>query len=762
MLQLAIVLALVATVNGFSNCFITYATDVAYGSDKNVCNHLEKLILCLGNDAEYKEADLTQLNIEKNKHAECEVVVQPTMTVVNRQLRIVTETDVKFNRFRRDEVGVFEIRDMVNQTNKEFDALTASVENRFGQLKGNFSQQDERVTKVAEAQVEATNTLKDQILSVKSVLEDQIDFVDAFVRETQGGVTPVWLHAGDVGKIPFGEPTRLRIVGKNFRGYYDGYETPTFQCIFTPDAGGKAITNYGFVEMEGIEVSNALFVLRCDTPSVPASESSDVKYTLSLKVGTTNVTYLGFPSLNKLTFSTVARSASASAENIFVHLGEGFTVDDYACQFRANGRMVTVDGELSSDKLTVTCETPLPGSFAQSQTPKSMKFSIGVGLTRNSKSVAFSSSTSPKGAFVEYDYCNNGRADEFKVGNTVYPEGETDVDCGGSFCSGRCSLKETCSVNTDCDQTRFQQCINVDNKKTCTEAGDGQTKERAGQTCKQILSDYPTSTNNVYWIRGIRNVLPSAVQVYCWLEDRDGGGWMLGIKHGYTNARDLSQAAFNSDKTTASDLLTSTVSYQYKLDDVHIRAAIGQTTSFTSTTRFDMLMDQVGFNSYYGAANREYAIMRNYEAHWEFNPARTVRNSRNWGSPTDTKNRTYLESYKIPNFDGKDAVGDGTLIWKGKTKCYEGSNGRRGVFCSSAATSGSVVVGANTPSRGTDGGGGCTINLSRGLWSGSPHFVMWESNRNTYMYLCNGAQHSSSYNMVHRLWFRSSITEGTA
>ena len=38
-----------------------------------------------------------------------------------RQLRVVTQEDVKFQRFRRDEVGVFELKEMIEANTERID-----------------------------------------------------------------------------------------------------------------------------------------------------------------------------------------------------------------------------------------------------------------------------------------------------------------------------------------------------------------------------------------------------------------------------------------------------------------------------------------------------------------------------------------------------------------------------------------------------------------------------------------------------------------
>lgn len=43
------------------------------------------------------------------------------------QLRVVTQEDVKFQRFRRDEVGVFELKEMIEDNTEKIAANTKSM-----------------------------------------------------------------------------------------------------------------------------------------------------------------------------------------------------------------------------------------------------------------------------------------------------------------------------------------------------------------------------------------------------------------------------------------------------------------------------------------------------------------------------------------------------------------------------------------------------------------------------------------------------------
>lgn len=57
---------------------------------------------------------------------------------------------------------------------------------------------------------------------------------------------------------------------------------------------------------------------------------------------------------------------------------------------------------------------------------------------------------------------------------------------------------------------------------------DGSSASAAGESAAQILADYPTSTDGVYWI-DLPTVGPT--QIYCIMNSSyDGGGWQLAMK----------------------------------------------------------------------------------------------------------------------------------------------------------------------------------------------------------------------------------------
>ena len=114
---------------------------------------------------------------------------------------------------------------------------------------------------------------------------------------------------------------------------------------------------------------------------------------------------------------------------------------------------------------------------------------------------------------IELPTCQNG----IKDGS------EADVDCGG-LCKQKCGPQKKCAKNGDCFN-------NVCIKNKCGGLA-GTSQGEAGESCKQIIRDYPKARNGRYWIRGVGNTV-SAFKVYCWMADRLGGGWTLGFTNAY-------------------------------------------------------------------------------------------------------------------------------------------------------------------------------------------------------------------------------------
>lgn len=291
-------------------------------------------------------------------------------------------------------------------------------------------------------------------------------------------------------------------------------------------------------------------------------------------------------------------------------------------------------------------------------------------------------------------------------------------------------------------------------KKNCP--GNGLAKETSAKTCKEIKKNFKSAKNGVYWIHGRNDDFKSApFQAYCWLADRDGGGWTLFLRSYY---RDHHQPRFSNGNGAGStgdvndDVLGSMPQNRYtfeayKLDDKYIRAVIGQSNptngARTSSGRnmFSYMVDQSGWNNYYSGGNYEYGIMKKYTARWRF-----VRFQQMDSSSTAEE----FTSYKIPSFNGQTPVGDGTWNWKGRPRCgrnYVGSGGGAGISCNGQHN--------GNPSRSPEGGRRCRSNTGHNRWHGGFHLYMLNTNHDTYFYCCNGPQHSSYRRFAHRWYIRT-------
>jgi len=252
----------------------------------------------------------------------------------------------------------------------------------------------------------------------------------------------------------------------------------------------------------------------------------------------------------------------------------------------------------------------------------------------------------------------------------------------------------------------------------------GTTKKNPGKTCWDIKKRNPAATDGYYWLdpdgvgKGIETFF-----AYC-DQTRDGGGWMLGIKTWY---RDHFFSWIGGGRAGQwGDIRTAPFSvkdYSFKMSDTQIKALIG------AKKNFDVLWDQAGLNSSYTYRNIEYVVMRNYTADWRFT-----------GKVAASSTPVTVESWHY----------DGTLLWQGKggtnsePKC--GHVGGWGINCYGTKTQNS--------SHGPDGGKRCKRWESRKNWTGHMHLYMSNTNTDSYIYMCNGAQHSSGHHLAHRYWFR--------
>jgi cysteine-rich repeat protein len=277
------------------------------------------------------------------------------------------------------------------------------------------------------------------------------------------------------------------------------------------------------------------------------------------------------------------------------------------------------------------------------------------------------------------------------------------------------SLADTCGngiveVTEDCDDGNN---ANGDGCSATCVASVGYAKAKPGTSCLDILNKAKaeglTPKDGPMWVDVTGGDATDAFQVLCNMT-RDGGGWTLGLKHWYQSGMQGNAAAVGSIADTQVHNGTP-----YKLSDTAIKAIVG------GDNKYDVMGDQIGYNTTYSNGNYEYVVIRNYTAAWTWTTAVAA-------SATTTN----MESFRIS---------DNASAWKGNLAC--GSWGSWGINCYD-------VIAGNNP----NGGSGCGINMGKQSSSGWHHFYMADTNSDTYLYICNGAQHTSSHNMAHRFWFR--------
>ena len=289
--------------------------------------------------------------------------------------------------------------------------------------------------------------------------------------------------------------------------------------------------------------------------------------------------------------------------------------------------------------------------------------------------------------------------------------------------------------------------------------GDGKGPTSAALTCKGIKNKFTNAANGLYWVVGRKEEYKaSPKQVYCWNADRDGGGWTLILVAYYCGHQRPSFSG--TGEVTTGDIKRGTHWLEnqpgvYKMHDEEIRAVIGQPdhknkAKSATASKFSYMMDQSGWNGYYAGSNREYIINKDYTARWRFYRFQGI---------DESTTTTTMTAYAWDNhYNGRNtAMGDGSVNWVGRAKCGNNLNSRptgAGISCRGAYS--------GTPSSSLRGGRGCHRNLGYDRWHGDLHAYMCETNHDTYLYMCNGPQHSSNCRFATRTWIRTADEDTVA
>lgn len=240
----------------------------------------------------------------------------------------------------------------------------------------------------------------------------------------------------------------------------------------------------------------------------------------------------------------------------------------------------------------------------------------------------------------------------------------------------------------------------------------GRVSTNPGTSCLDIKTRMPSADNGIYLVDTDGSGGSPPFEVYCDMM-RDGGGWTLIMRVWYQSGLAGNAAGFGSPHEADNYRLEP-----YKLADATVRAIIG------ADNQFDILVDQVGHNSGNSTGNHEYVVVRNYTGSYRYTAA-----------VAESSTPTVFESYRSV---------DNAIAWRGRLQCGDPGYG---INCYNILSTPSPL-GAPNP----QGGLGCLIAM--GTQSSTTWHTLYQGNTNTdtYMYICNGAQHTSSYSNVHR-WF---------
>jgi len=243
----------------------------------------------------------------------------------------------------------------------------------------------------------------------------------------------------------------------------------------------------------------------------------------------------------------------------------------------------------------------------------------------------------------------------------------------------------------------------------------GRLATNAGTSCKDIKTRMPSAMDGLYLIDVDGTGGAPPFEAYCDMT-RDGGGWTLIMRVWYQSGLAGNANGFGSPHEANSSYREG-----YKLPDATVNALTG------TAHNFDILVDETYHNTAYSNGNHEYVIVRNYTGTYTYT-----------GVVAESTTPTVFESYRAH---------DNAIAWRGRLQC--GVAGTYGINCDTVLSTPNPL-GAPNP----QGGLGCLLQLGTATNAGWHQLYQGANNTDTYIYICNGAQHTSSMSNVHRWWVR--------
>jgi len=665
-------------------------------------------------------------NDRKKLVPECSVTSKPTISILNRDIRVVSEQDVIFQRYKRDQIGAFQLKGIVEDQDAALKAYQASSKVRAEKLTEVVKDLGGKVESAQQnlgAAAKQTANLTSYVIKVLAAQDQKLRNV---LLATDGTIDP--LQVAEVYFLAIhgaiqptdADATTVSALGVGLAPYYHPNFPSMFKCKFTNSANAKDTTTTDGVVVKDKDSADS-YGVDCNTPSYVKTKTSYVlSVTYNDNKGARTIPFRGTKGRDVVLF-TMTWSAVTFEDNLVNVVVQGFNpTKKYTCTFElvadSKQKKLVQAYFVQQNKSHLSCGKQ-PVFTGQPKTGSTIAVKLTLAALGSSDTAVFSGGGSN---VVNFDACKNG----------IQDGSESDVDCGGA-CAVKCPSTKKCKADTDC---QFGSCSK---DKKCG-GFSGVSEKFAGDSCKQIKRDYPKAKNGKYWLKGIKQILKHAIVAFCWMEGREGGGWTLFMKNWYAGHKLgpwKSTVGYGSPRTC--DVL-KLKGCAYKMHDDIIRAVIGQEDAETDA-KFDVMQDQIGTHTYYSANNREYTVMLGYEAAWNFILYTPV---------PESKSKVLFRSYYMSsNFNGKTPNGDGTINWEGQLNC--GRGGTAGINC----------YGVKSYTKGYNNqpivGEGCKTNPSTNRWKGTLHWYMMNGNHDTYTYVCNGAQHSSGASMNPRFWIRS-------